>query len=174
MLDTEKRTQTEKSQTLRFERLALFLLSYRIRERIPNDLRRILHENVVADARSGSANLPCDSRIAVILIVKLMHQDQLVRRHSCSHSLLGGLGGTRRGLQLRVGMSHRFAPAFVDVSAEGLDLRVRAAEFLDHAVDLFQLCGVVPRNGDGLLVGIQNNFHANRPLFRAFLRKRCC
>ena len=98
MLDTEKRTQTEKSQTLRFERLALFLLSYRIWECIPNNLRRILHENVVADAGRGSSDFPCDSRIAVIFVVKLMHQDQLVWRYSCSHGLLGGLGGTRRGL----------------------------------------------------------------------------
>ena len=80
----------------------------------------------------------------------------------------------RSSLQLGIGMIHCLTPAFVNVAAEGLDLRVGAAEFFDHAVDLFQLCSVILRYSNGLLVGIQNDFHANRPLFRAFLRKRCC
>ena len=65
-----------------------YSLSHRIREGIPNNLRRILHENVVADARSRSANLPCDSGIAVILVVKLVHQNQLFRRNSCCHGFI--------------------------------------------------------------------------------------
>ena len=48
-------------------------------------------------------------------------------------------------------MLHSFFPALVEITAEGLDLRVGAAEFLDQAVDFFQLHSVVPRYGDGLL-----------------------
>ena len=81
----------------------------------------------------------------MILVVELMHPNQLLGRNSRSHGLLGGLGGARSSLQLGIGMIHCLAPAFVDVTAEGLDLRVGAAEFLDHAVDLFQLCSVIPR-----------------------------
>ena len=81
----------------------------------------------------------------MILIVELMHPNQLLGRNSRSHSLLGRLGGTCGGFELGIGMLHSLTPAFVNVTAEGLDLRVGAAEFLDHAVDLFQLCSVIPR-----------------------------
>jgi len=97
-----------------------------------------------------------------------MHPNQLFRRHSLSHSLFAGLGRTRSSLQLSIGVLHGLFPAFGEVTAEGLDLRVGAAEFLDHAVDLFQLHGVVPRYGDGLLVGIQNDFHVFFLLFVTF------
>ena len=129
------------------KRLVFALFSYCIRERIPNNLWCILHHNVIANARSRSANLPCDSRIAVILVVKLVHQDQFFWCNSFCHGLLSGLGGTRRGLQLRIGMIHRFAPAFVDVSAERLDLRLRAAEILafSHLIFVCKTRRLYPR-----------------------------
>ena len=81
----------------------------------------------------------------MILIVELMHPNQLLGRNSRSHSLLGRLGGTGGSFELGIGMLHSLAPAFIDVTAESLDLCVGAAEFLDPAVDLFQLCSVIPR-----------------------------
>ena len=63
-----------------------YSLSHRIRERIPNNLGRILHHYVVTDARCRPAYLSRNSRIAVILVVKLVHQNQLFRRNSCSHA----------------------------------------------------------------------------------------
>ena len=105
----------------------------------------MLHFDVIAHTRGRSAHLPCHSGIAVILVVQLMHPNQLFRRHSLSHSLFAGLGGLGSGLQLSVRMLHSFFPALVEITAEGLDLRVGAAKFLDHAVDFFQLHGVVPR-----------------------------
>ena len=92
----------------------------------------------------------------MILVVQLMHPNQLFRRHSLSHGLFTGLGGLGSGLQLSVRMLHSFFPALVEITAEGLDLRVGAAKFLDQAVDFFQLHSVIPRCGDGLLVGIQD------------------
>ena len=115
--------------------------------------------NVVAHAGGRSSHFPCHTGVTVILIVKLMHPNQLFRHHSLSHSLFTGLGRTRSGLQLSIRVLHGLFPAFGEVTTEGLDLGVGATEFLDHAVDLFQLHGVVPRYGDGLLVGIQNDFH---------------
>ena len=150
------------------KRLVFALFSYCIRERILHNLGCVLHLDVVAHARGGTSHLPCHSGVAVILVVKLMHPNQLFRRHSLSHSLLAGLGRTRSSLQLSIGVLHGLFPAFGEVTAEGLDLRVGAAKFLDHAVDLFQLHGVVPRYGDGLLVGIQDDFHGISPLFCAF------
>jgi len=95
----------------------------------------------------------------MVFVVKLMHPNQLFRRNARSHSLLGSLGRTRGGFQLGIRMRHGLAPAFVNVTAEGLDLRVGAAEFLDHAVDLFKLRSVISRYGDGLLVSIKHDFH---------------
>ena len=74
-----------------------------------------------------------------------MHPDQLFRRNSLSHSLFAGLRRLCGGLQLSIGVGHSLFPALIEIAAEGLDLRVGAAEFFDHFVDLFQLHGVVPR-----------------------------
>ena len=105
----------------------------------------MLHFDVIAHTRGRSAHLPCYTGVAVILVVQLMHPNQLFRRHSLSHSLFAGLGGLGSGLQLSVRMLHSFFPALVNVAAEGLDRGVGAAVLLDHAVDLFQLHSVIPR-----------------------------
>ena len=139
-----------------------------IGKRISDHLGRGLHLDVVAYAGSRTAHFPRNSGVAVILIVELMHPNQLLGRNSRSHSLLGGLGRTGGSFELGIGMIHCLAPAFVEITAERLDLRVGAAEFLDHAVDFFQLRSVIPRYGDGLLVSIQNDFHSISPLFCAF------
>lgn len=119
----------------------------------------MLHQDIIPDARGRTTDLPRNSGVAVIFVVELMHPNQLIRFNSLCHGLLAGLGGTRCGFELGIGMRHGLAPAFVDVSAEGLDLRVGAAEFLDHAVDFFKLRSVIPRYGDGLFVGIKHDLH---------------
>ena len=81
-----------------------------------------------------------------------MHPNQLFRRHSLSHGLFTGLGGLGSSLQLSIRVLHGLLPAVIEVTAEGLDLRVGAAEFFDQAVDFFQLHSVIPRYGDSLLV----------------------
>ena len=72
----------------------------------------------------------------MILIVQLMHTNQLLGRHSRSHGLFAGLGRACGGFELGIRMRHGPFPAFVEVAAEGLDLGIGAAVFLDHAVDL--------------------------------------
>jgi len=153
---------------LSFESIYLFSFPYCIRECITNHLRRILHHDIVSYARGRTIHFPCNACVAVILVIQLVHPDQFFRCNSRSHGLLGGLGRTRCGFQLGIGMLHCLAPAFIDVAAERLDLRVGAAEFFDHAVDFFQLCSVVPRYSDGFLVGIQYDLHGISPLNLAF------
>lgn len=58
-----------------------------VRECIFNHFRSIFHLNVIAHTRGRSSHFPCHTGIAVILIVKLMHPNQLFRRHSLSHSI---------------------------------------------------------------------------------------
>ena len=79
----------------------------------------------------------------MVFVVKLMHPNQLIRLNSLSHSLFVCSGRLGSRLQLSVRMRHGFAPAFVDITAEGFDLRIRAAVFLDHFVDCIQLVGVI-------------------------------
>jgi len=126
--------------------------SHCIREGILDHLGSFLHLDVIAHTRSGTAQFPCNSGVAVILVVQLMYPNQLIRRHSLSHGLFTGLGGLGSGLQLSIRVLHGLFPAFIEIAAEGLDLCVGTAEFLDQAVDFFQLHSVVPRYGDGLLV----------------------
>jgi len=76
---------------------------------------------------------------------------------------------TRGSLQLGIRMLHCITPALVDVTTEGLDLCIRAAEFLDHTVDSIELISIVVRYGDGLLVGIKDDFHGISPLFHKLL-----
>ena len=121
-----------------------FSFPHRIRKSFLNNLRRTFHLDVIAHTRGRSPHLPCHPGVAVILVVKLMHPNQLIRRYSRSHSLLR-LDRTRSSLQLGIRMRHSLFPAFIEEAAEGLDLGVGAAVFFDHAVDLVQLVGVVPR-----------------------------
>lgn len=115
-----------------------------IREGLLNNLRRTFHLDVVAHTRCRSPHFPCHSGVAVILVIQLMHPNQLLWRHSRSHNLLR-LDRTRSSFQLSIRMGHSLFPAFIEEAAEGLDLGVGAAVLLDHAVDLVQLVGVVPR-----------------------------
>lgn len=79
---------------------------------ISDHLECSFHLDVIAYARGGTAQLPCNSGVAVILAVKLMHQNQLFRRNSRSHGLLtennlaglgrSGLSWLRSGFELVV------------------------------------------------------------------------
>lgn len=131
----------------------------------------MLHQDIVPDARSRTIHFPRYSGVTVILIVQLVHQDQLIRRNPRSHGLLG-LVRTGCSFQLRVRMLHCILPAFVDVTAKGLSFCITAAEFLDHAIDLFQLCGVIPRDGDVFLSASSMIFIAFLLSFGRLLSKR--
>ena len=61
------------------------LFSDRIGKCILHNLRGVLHLDVVAHTRGRTSHLPCHSGVAVILVVQLMHPNQLFRRHSLSH-----------------------------------------------------------------------------------------
>ena len=118
------------------------LLSYCIWERISDHLWSFLHLNVVAHTRSRTPHFSCYTGIAVILVIQLMHPNQLIRRYSRSHSLLR-LCRTGSSLQLGIRMFHCLFPALIEIATKSLDLRVGAAVFLDHFVDCIQLVGVI-------------------------------
>ena len=78
----------------------------------------------------------------MILIIELMHTNQLLGSYSFSHNLFVCPVRLGSGLQLSIRMCHGFTPAFVDITAEGLDLRIRAAIFLNHFVNCIRLTGL--------------------------------
>lgn len=61
------------------------LFSDRIGKRIFYNLGSMLHFDVVAHTRGRTSHLPCYSGVTVILVVQLMHPNQLLGRHSLSH-----------------------------------------------------------------------------------------
>ena len=66
-----------------------------------------------------------------------------------------------RGLLARdnvlVAVVHTFIPNVVDVALEGLLLGLIARDFHYHGIHRIEFVLIVPRNGDGLLVGIEND-----------------
>ena len=64
---------------------------------------------------------------------------------------------------MRVGIGNALTSNLVNVARECLLLHILPAKFLRNPVDLSQFVGVVVGNGDGFLVGVQNDLYGVSP-----------
>ena len=96
--------------------------------------------------------------------IQPLHLNNFFRCNSgCAHDLLFG-GGLLAGHNALVRVLDALLPNLVDVAGESLGLHCAAAVFSNQLVHVVQLLLIVVGNGNGLLVGIQNNTHDLPPI----------
>lgn len=82
-----------------------------------------------------------------------------VTRFAIVSALLVRLRGLLARDNVLVAVSHTLIPNVVDVALESLLLAFIARDFHNHGVHRIEFVLIVSRNGDGLLVGIENDAH---------------